>query len=317
MNEPLISVIMASYNYAGFIGPAVESVLGQSYSNWELLVVDDGSTDDSVAIIENYICRDKRIRLFFHENRLNRGLPATLQLGLAKAKGEYAAFLESDDLWREACLMERLEAVRVTRCRAVFNAVELLPMPGAQTDGYYSYIRRIRKEHGSASSFRPPRRRVAEQANPRDDNLYGSRDLLYAELGENKIPTFSCIMLDIDLLRACDPASPVPRQLDWWLWVQVSHKSHFAYVPQPLTIWRLHPASYNHSTKLKSHFMDSCRMWRGFRCLAHAGENKLPRAYKMLLALPFWCRLLARLFITVKKTGIAGGLKTIRRRLQG
>jgi glycosyltransferase involved in cell wall biosynthesis len=303
-NETLISVIMASYNHAPYIGQAIESVLAQSYPNWELLIIDDGSTDNSVALITGYTAKDKRIRLFFHDSRSNKGLPETLKLGLAHATGTYTAFLESDDLWQADCLQERLDAIQVTSCHAVFNALELLPMPGARTEWYDSYISSIAAGHSFALT------------NKSGARLSGGLDLRYALLEENKIPTFSCLMLETELLRGCDHDSPVPRWMDWWLWVQVSHSTCFVYLPKALTIWRLHKTSYNHSINLKNYLKDSCLVWKGFRRLACSSEKKMPLAYKIILLLPFWCRMLRRFFLIIQRAGISGGVEAIKRRLQ-
>lgn len=96
---PLVSVIIPAYNAARFIGETVETVCKQTYRNWELIVVDDGSTDSTKAILEPYM---DRIQYFFQENK---GTSAARNAGLRKSKGELIAFLDNDDLW----LPEKLE----------------------------------------------------------------------------------------------------------------------------------------------------------------------------------------------------------------
>lgn len=92
--SPRISVLMAVYNGGSLLGPAIESILRQSEKQFELLIVDDGSTDDSVATIERF--KDPRIRLIRHDT--NQGLAASLNTGLAEVRGEYIARLDADDL---------------------------------------------------------------------------------------------------------------------------------------------------------------------------------------------------------------------------
>ena len=82
-----ISVITASYNYAQYIEETISSVLSQSYQDWELVVVDDGSSDGSVEIIESYCKKDSRIKLYQHEGGQNKGLKETLLLGLEHSQG--------------------------------------------------------------------------------------------------------------------------------------------------------------------------------------------------------------------------------------
>jgi glycosyltransferase involved in cell wall biosynthesis len=95
-NQPLVSVLMTSYNREKYIGSAIESVLASTYDNYELIIVDDCSTDRTVEIIQSFAGRDRRIRVFLNERNLgqfeNRNLAATY------AKGEYLKYLDSDDL---------------------------------------------------------------------------------------------------------------------------------------------------------------------------------------------------------------------------
>src|SRR3989344_5225501 len=94
---PKVSVIMPVYNNDIFLLQAIESVLGQSFDDFELIIINDGSKDNSSAIIKDFQNKDKRI--VFIENKENRGLIYCLNLGLEKAKGELIARLDSDDWW--------------------------------------------------------------------------------------------------------------------------------------------------------------------------------------------------------------------------
>ena len=82
----MISIITASYNYSKYISETIKSVQTQTYSDWELIVVDDASTDNSVEIIRSF-CDDKRIKLICHDK--NKGLSKVIQTGLKYAKGEW------------------------------------------------------------------------------------------------------------------------------------------------------------------------------------------------------------------------------------
>jgi D-inositol-3-phosphate glycosyltransferase len=94
-SQPLVTVIIPTYNRADLVKGAIESVLAQSYSQWELLVVDDASTDETSTILQGM--SDERIRYIRHSQ--NRGGSAARNTGLAQAKGAYIAFLDSDDEW--------------------------------------------------------------------------------------------------------------------------------------------------------------------------------------------------------------------------
>ncbi len=94
----LVSIIVPNYNGAQYISKTIESVLSQVYENWELIIIDDCSTDQSISIINSYKQKDHRIKLLVLEK--NSGMPAVPRnKGLAIATGEFVAFLDSDDIW--------------------------------------------------------------------------------------------------------------------------------------------------------------------------------------------------------------------------
>ncbi len=96
--KPLVSVIVIFLDAGKFIGEAIESVVGQTYDRWELLLVDDGSTDDSTAIARHYAGKDPgRVRYLEHEGHRNRGMSASRNLGIANSRGEYISFVDADD----------------------------------------------------------------------------------------------------------------------------------------------------------------------------------------------------------------------------
>src|SRR5689334_4331637 len=93
-NAPLVSIVMPAYNRANFIIETIDSIQKQTYSNWELIIVDDGSTDRTSEIIMNI--EDKRIRYYKEQHR---GMEDARNFGLEKARGEFIGFMDSDDLW--------------------------------------------------------------------------------------------------------------------------------------------------------------------------------------------------------------------------
>jgi len=102
--QPLVTVIAPLYNAEKYIAETTESVINQSYQNWEMIIVDDCSTDSSREIVKDYETKDSRIKLI--ESETNFGGPARPRnIGLDNAKGEYIAFLDADDVW----LSEKLE----------------------------------------------------------------------------------------------------------------------------------------------------------------------------------------------------------------
>jgi glycosyltransferase involved in cell wall biosynthesis len=96
INQPIVTVLMPVYNGEKYLKEAIGSILGQSYKNFELLIIDDGSTDKSPRIISEYQGKDKRIRVITHKK--NNGLVVSLNEGIENSKGEYIARMDADDI---------------------------------------------------------------------------------------------------------------------------------------------------------------------------------------------------------------------------
>lgn len=107
LKEPLVSIITPAYNAERFIGETIESVLKQTYPHWEMIIVDDKSTDRTVEIVESYVKQDSRIKLIQLEK--NSGSAVARNTAMDNAKGRYLAFLDSDDLWMEEKLEKQLK----------------------------------------------------------------------------------------------------------------------------------------------------------------------------------------------------------------
>lgn len=106
MGTDLVSIIMPSYNCGQYVEESVRSVLAQTYMNWELIIVDDCSRDDTVSVVKNLQLFEKRIRLF--QNKINSGAAVTRNNALIEAKGKWIAFLDSDDLWEPTKLEKQV-----------------------------------------------------------------------------------------------------------------------------------------------------------------------------------------------------------------
>ena len=133
---PQISVIIPTYNRSALVKEAVESVLAQTLGDLEVLVVDDGSTDDTRKTIE--AIKDKRVRYFYKENG---GVSSARNIGLRQATGEYIAFLDSDDLWEPDYLNTMISAIKKDeKYGAVYTSLRQY-----YTDG--SITKRYRGEH--------------------------------------------------------------------------------------------------------------------------------------------------------------------------
>ncbi len=120
----MISIVTPVYNAASFIQQTIEMVQAQTYTDWELLLVDDGSKDNSVEVIEAFLEKnpDNRIRLI--NKGVNEGAALTRNRGIKEAKGRYIAFLDADDVWLAHKLQTQMEHMVNTNAGFVFSAYE-------------------------------------------------------------------------------------------------------------------------------------------------------------------------------------------------
>lgn len=128
----LISVIMAAYNAEKTVGFAVESVLKQTYENFELLVINDCSTDGTEKIVKEYASKDNRVKLI--SNPENLGVSLTRLEGLKQAKGDWIAILDSDDAWMPEKLEKQISLQKRLNAELVFTGVKYLKADGTPLD---------------------------------------------------------------------------------------------------------------------------------------------------------------------------------------
>ena len=123
----LVSIVMPSYNTAEYIAESIDSVLNQSYTNWELIIVDDASTDNTDFVVEPYL-KDKRIKYF--KNEQNSGAAVSRNRALAIAKGKWVAFLDSDDLWDRYKLEKQIEFMVKNDCHFSYTNYQEIDSEG-------------------------------------------------------------------------------------------------------------------------------------------------------------------------------------------
>ena len=135
--QHLVSVIMPAYNSARYIAESVRSVQAQTFGGWELIVVDDGSTDDTAAVVRDLAEADSRVRLVA---RPNGGQAAARNTGLREARGRLVAFLDSDDLWLPEKLSAQLAVLEEKRVDLVYTDGYIFSDGGAEVAEERFYI---------------------------------------------------------------------------------------------------------------------------------------------------------------------------------
>ncbi len=218
------SIVVASYNYASYITQTLNSLLAQTYKNYEIIVVDDGSKDNSVKIIKKYAQKYKNIFLYQHPKKNNKGLSKTLQLGISKATGDFICFCESDDYWRSDHLEQIFHLITdFPKAKIISNNVELFEDVNQEILKHMQTIYNLLKSNVNYLNI--------------------------LELPINPIATFSAVCIKKDILKNCNFNSfIIPAWLDWWLWRQILINTPLYYIPEKITFFRIHN-SYNSKEK--------------------------------------------------------------------
>ena len=225
--SPLVSVIICVYNGERYLRLALDSVLAQTYVNIEILIVNDGSRDESQAIIEEYAARDERIRCF---TRVNSGLPASRNFAFAEARGEWIAVIDQDDL----CYPERLE--KQLGVAAKYPSAGLI---FCDTD-YIDEVGRVTGSH--LKSFVLPDGFIPKKT--AGNLLLIKGCFIDSEAWFFRKSVASSIEPLIESLRyACD----------YEYFIRIGLHYDFAYTSDRLAAWRIHPAQESATNRKRFH----------------------------------------------------------------
>ena len=137
-SQPLVSVIMPCYNMASYISDSIKSVIAQTYPRWELLIVDDASTDKTVSIIESYAQSETRIR--FAVKKQNSGIADTRNQCIQMAQGRFLAFLDADDIWHPEKLEKQLGFMTEKNVGFTYSTYDWIDEDGKTLNKYINTI---------------------------------------------------------------------------------------------------------------------------------------------------------------------------------
>ena len=214
--RPTISVITPTYNRRDYLAECISSVQAQSFAQWEHIVVDDGSTDDTRSLVEGY--GDPRLHYIYQENRGIDRLGETYNRGLEEARGDYVAILESDDLWPPDKLSKQVDCLDETGAVLSYGRAALIDEKGKP------FARMSRPARASAVlENRPPGTVLAR--------------LLF----HNFIVSATVMIRRETLLAIGGFRQPAYCQfVDYSTYLALSLKGEFAYVDEDLGYWRRH-----------------------------------------------------------------------------
>ncbi len=229
-NAPSVSVIVAIYNHSDSLNNAFDSILNQTFQDYEIILVDDGSTDGSYEIAKELKEKHSdKVLLISHDNHQNKGIAATYQLGFSHAKGRYLAFLEPDDLWSEKYLESK---VKVLNSKPDVGVVFSACKPVGET--FYKIYMKIRLFYIKTTHKR------------------GRPFCNFAELLHHQnISSFSAFVTRNSLIKsAIDPSQHI-FAYDWLVLILLSVNDLFYYDETSFTYWNVSSksATYMKSTK--------------------------------------------------------------------
>ncbi|SDL28405.1 Glycosyltransferase involved in cell wall bisynthesis [Clostridium cochlearium] len=203
----LVSIIMPAYNCERYIEDAINSVIAQTYNSWELIVIDDGSKDNTVRIIEELSNKDYRIR--FYKNEKNLGVSETRNRGISLAKGEWIAFLDSDDMWEDSKLEKQIKLSNKVGAEFVFTGSSFINECG---DNYKGILK------------------VPEKVN-------------YKKLRTHNIISCSSVLIKKKFFKDIRMEKDDMHE-DYAVWLRVLKTGIYAYgINEPLLIYRISPNS--------------------------------------------------------------------------
>lgn len=215
MENNLVSIIMPVYNSSKYLQSSVQSVISQSYPNWELIIINDCSTDESEAIIQSLAKKDYRIKSL--KLNVNSGVAKARNVGIALAKGRFLAFLDSDDLWHPEKLTKQVNFMLEKDLVFTHTSYQLITDSGKK--------KKIVESKYNELNFKKM-------------------------LGANQI---GCLTVMIDLSKIAKPVFPSIRHEDYALWLEILNKNHIKanLLKETLAYYRITPGSVSRN-KIKS-----------------------------------------------------------------
>lgn len=218
ITDDLVSIIMPSWNTGRFIGESINSVINQTYGNWELIIVDDCSADNSEEVIKSF--NDKRIRYF--RNDRNSGAALTRNKAIAAARGEWVAFLDSDDLW----LPEKLEKM-----------LSFMHKNG-YVFAYHDYVR------------------IDEDSKPLNKYITGPKVITKRKMYNYGYPGCLTFMYNAKVIGLVQIKS-IKKNNDYAMLLKLCKKANCYLLPENLAQYRIRKKSISHDRflkKVKSHY---------------------------------------------------------------
>jgi len=242
-NIPLVSVVIPCYNQAQYLSEAIDSVFNQTYTNWECIIVNDGSTDNTAEVANEWVAKDNRFIYLFQKNE---GLSSARNKGLDKARGGYFQFLDSDDYLDKRKLEVSLRSLDLEINRdkkiAISNFRMFSVNPNITTIPYCNL----------------------------NEPLFNFESLLYA-WGESFTIPIHCGFFEASLFNKIRFQESLKAKEDWVMWVSIFYKEKCkaTFIDEPLALYRRNP---NSMTMTKNMLLDSLEAYEYFKTMLNEEE---------------------------------------------
>jgi teichuronic acid biosynthesis glycosyltransferase TuaG len=236
--DDLVSVVMPVHNKEALLADSIESILGQGYQKWELIIVDDASSDGSLGVAERFSKEDPRIRFISLES--NRGVAHARNAGIAQARGRYLAFLDSDDIWLPNKLIVQVAFMKERR--AAFS---------------FSQFRRFTADGWLGAPLSVP------------------AQVSYEDLLKGNV--IGCLTVMMDRAQVGDIVMPPVRHEDYVAWLTVLRRGHVAFgIQEDLARYRISRLSVSGDKARSAAWTwqvyrrsENLPLWKSIWCFAH------------------------------------------------
>ena len=278
--SPLVSIITPTYNHEHFIGQCIDSVLAQSYSNWEQIIIDDGSSDHTAEIVDRY--KDSRIRYFYQDNAGIENLAHTYNRALAYSRGQLVAILEGDDFWPSTKLSQMVHAFDDDAVVLAYGEMSEADVHGEPAKRSSRTSRNRTKLPATVLRNDPPPSAAAYMLTVPGHSLIEPSTVIIRKSALDRIGGFQHV--------------PGRRAVDFPTFIRLTTQGKFCYSPEIRGCRRMHPHSVtalwstqmllasqvfleelvNDRAFMLNH-RDRLRIYRSWRYVEHANEFTLGR----------------------------------------
>ena len=225
MNEPLVSVVIPCYNHDRYVQECIQSIIDQTYCNLELIIIDDGSSDQSVVMIDQMStkCNDRFVRFDFR-HRPNKGLCATLNEALEWCQGEFVSPIASDDVMLAHKIRKQVSSFSSPLIAGVFGNVAVL-QEGVIKNPVQS----------------------AELARPTVETVYSFRDIFFRK---SKLPAPTAMLRRSDLIEVGGYDEDIAIE-DFYLWLKLTESGkQLVHIDETLALYRRHPGNQSQNSEI-------------------------------------------------------------------